>query len=247
MTVTGKGNYAGSVSANFNIRWATYTVHFDKNHNDATGTMSDQQFTYSSSQHLTANAFTNNGYTFHGWYTNPDGTGDFYTNGQQVNNLTPINNETVTLYAKWNAINYNITYDLDGGSMATANPTTYNVETPTFTLNNPTKPGYTFDGWTGTDLTEPTQTVTITQGSTGDRSYTAQWTPNTYTVHFDANNGEGTMNDMSFTYDQAQNLTANTFTREYHNFSGWNASDNGSGTSYTDGQSVSNLDRKSVV
>ena len=216
----------------------TYTVHFDANNGE--GTMNDMSFTYDQAQNLTANAFSRTYYDFAGWSTSVNGAVE-YADGQLVNNLTPINNETVTLYAKWNAINYNITYDLDGGSVATANPTTYNVETPTFTLNNPIKPGYTFDGWTGTDLTEATQTVTITQGSTGDRSYTAHWTPNTYTVHFDANNGEGTMNDMSFTYDQAQNLTANTFTREYHNFSGWNTSANGSGTSYTDGQSVSNL------
>ena len=220
----------------------TYTVHF--NANGGSGEMSDQNFTYNTAQNLTANAFSRTYYDFAGWSTSVNGAVE-YADGQLVNNLTPINNETVTLYAKWNAINYNITYDLDGGSVATANPTTYNVETPTFTLNNPTKPGYTFNGWTGTDLTETTQTVTITLGSTGDRSYTALWTPNTYTVHFDANNGEGTMNDMSFTYDQTQNLTANTFTRENYNFSGWNTSANGSGTSYTDGQSVSNLTTES--
>ena len=44
---------------------------------------------------------------------------------------------------------YNITYNLDGGTIGTANPSTYNSNTSTFTLNNPTKSGYRFIGWSG--------------------------------------------------------------------------------------------------
>ena len=237
-TFTMPNNDNGTVSAT--LTPITYYVHFDKNNDGATGTMSDQQFTYGQAQNLTANAFSRAYYNFVGWSLTPDGA-VAYTDQQSVSNLTTEDGETVTFYAKWNVITYNITYNLNGGSVATANPTTYNVETPTFTLNNPTKPGYTFDGWTGTGLAEPTQTVTIALGSNGDRSYTANWTPNTYTVHFDANGGEGSMDDMNFTYDVAQSLTANAFTREDFSFSGWNTQANGSGTSYTDGQSVSNL------
>ena len=42
---------------------------------------------------------------------------------------------------------------------------------------NPTKDGFDFAGWTGTGLTEATKNVTIAKGSTGDRTYTATWTP----------------------------------------------------------------------
>lgn len=73
---------------------------------------------------------------------------------------------------------YTITYDLDGGTVATENPTSYTADTETFTLNNPTKDGYTFKGWTGTGLTEATTKVTINKGSTGDRTYTATWQSN---------------------------------------------------------------------
>ena len=82
---------------------------------------------------------------------------------------------------------YAISYDLDGGTMAEGkeNPTSY-TEKDTFTLNNPqdkmSKDGtyveYYFAGWTGTDLTEPTKLVTVSEGSTGERSYKATWTPN---------------------------------------------------------------------
>ena len=100
VTVTGKGNYAGSVSANFNIRWARYYVRFDKNHNDATGTMSDQQFTYNTAQNLTANAFSLGSIPFAGWSTTPNGAVT-YTDGQSVSNLTAEDGQIVTLYAQW--------------------------------------------------------------------------------------------------------------------------------------------------
>lgn len=102
-------------------------------------------------------------------------------------------------------IEYNLSYELDGGAVKEGNPTTYNVETETFTLNNPTKKDYTFLGWTldGAEVADgeetsdgtieenpdetpdgtteespektPVQTVTIEKGSTGDRAYTAHW------------------------------------------------------------------------
>ena len=87
-----------------------------------------------------------------------------------------------TYTATWTPIVYDISYDLADGSVATANPTTYTIETPTFTLNNPTKAHYVFTGWTGTGLSAATQTVTIATGNTGNRSYTANWERETYTV-----------------------------------------------------------------
>lgn len=62
-----------------------------------------------------------------------------------------------------------------------------------------------------------------------------------YTVKFDSNGGTGSMDDMSFVYGTAQNLTANTFTRSEYEFVGWNTKADGTGTSYSDEQSVNNL------
>ncbi|MBR5935188.1 MAG: InlB B-repeat-containing protein [Bacteroidaceae bacterium] len=56
-----------------------------------------------------------------------------------------------------------------------ANPATYTIESPDFTLNTPQKTGHAFKGWTGTGLTSATKDVTITSGSTGERVYTATW------------------------------------------------------------------------
>ena len=80
---------------------------------------------------------------------------------------------------------YAIDYNLDGGSVVGGNESDYSYITGDFTLSNPTKEGYTFLGWTGTDLSTPTLTVTIPRFSSGDRSYTANWQANTYNVVID--------------------------------------------------------------
>ncbi|MBO4832110.1 MAG: Ig-like domain-containing protein, partial [Oscillospiraceae bacterium] len=79
---------------------------------------------------------------------------------------------------------YTITYELDGGALpeGQSNPESYTNTSDPITLINPTKEGYAFAGWTGTGLDEATEIVTIPTGSTGDRSYTATWTINEYTI-----------------------------------------------------------------
>ena len=104
------------------------------------------------------------------------------------------------------------------------------------------KRGYTFADWntkaggTGTSYREG-------DSYTDDASVTlyAQWDPNTYYVSFDSNGGSGSMDPQQFTYDQPKQLTAMQFTRTDYEFTGWNTQANGRGTSYTDGQSISNL------
>lgn len=106
------------------------------------------------------------GYTFDGWYK-----------GDTVFDFSKPVYGNVTLTARWIANEYPISYEGMDGTECDVNPTEYTVESADITLVNPTKTGYTFAGWTGTELTEPTMTVTIPKGSTGDREYTANWTP----------------------------------------------------------------------
>lgn len=214
---------------------ANYTVTFDPN--TGTGTMQPQVISYNVPTNLTANSYTKNGYSFNNWNTNPDGDDATFTDGQSVNNLNDI-----ILYAQWNLETYNLTYTLNDGTVATNNPDTYTVETSNFTLNNPTKTGYTFKGWSGTGLTGDTNTsVTVAQGSTGDRSYTANYTANTYYIRFNSNGGSGSMSNQTMTYDTASNLTANNFTKTGLIFKEWNTASNGTGESYNNRESVSNL------
>ncbi|MCR4615025.1 MAG: InlB B-repeat-containing protein, partial [Clostridiales bacterium] len=135
----------------------TYTVAY--NANGGSGSMSSVSHTYDTAKNLTANAFTRYGYTFAGWATSASGS-VAYTNGQSVTNLTSTNGATVTLYAKWTANSHNITYNLNGGS-ASGNPTSYTIETVPVKLNNPTKTGYTFTGWTGSNLSSVQTTAGV--------------------------------------------------------------------------------------
>ncbi len=100
---------------------------------------------------------------------------EYYTSAFGVNDSDLIReNKTVTVEANWKPINYTITYNLDGG-IVSGNPTSYNIETPTFTLNNPSKLGYDFAGWTGSNGNKASKTVTIPQGSVGNKSYKATY------------------------------------------------------------------------
>ena len=101
---------------------------------------------------------------------------------QPANGIYTISNLLAdqAVVATFGPIDYTISYSLAGGGLPAdkANPATYTIETETFTLVNPVRDGYTFEGWTGTGLEQATVTVTIAKGSTGDRSYTATWKEN---------------------------------------------------------------------
>ena len=91
----------------------------------------------------------------------------------------------ITVIITYDIIDYSINYSLNGGYISTgSNPTSYNVLTNTFTLINPERLGYTFLGWTGTNITLSSN-VTIAKGSTGNRSYFASWAPEKYTVTYE--------------------------------------------------------------
>ncbi len=148
---------------------------------------------------------------------------------------------TLSLYATWTPITYSITYDYAGGSVSTTNPTTYTIASSTFTLNNPTRSGYSFAGYTGTGLSSPSTSVSIPSGSTGDRSYTATWTPDTYSVTYNGNGNTGGSTPGSQTKTYGVNLTLRSNTgnlvREGYDFEGWNTNSSGTGTSYAEGGS----------
>ena len=118
---------------------------------------------------------TKNGYTFGGWYLGTNGTGTQITdnNGNSLNVWNIADNKTI--YAKWNLINYSITYSLNEGTVVTANPITYTIEDLDIKINNPIRNGYIFEGWIGTDIVEKTKNLTIPAGSFGNKKYAAVW------------------------------------------------------------------------
>lgn len=91
--------------------------------------------------------------------------------------------ENITLTACWRPTVWSITYDLDGGQFGGSVKNTYTIADEDFTLPEPVKTGYTFSGWTGSNGSTPARTVTVSSGSKGDRSYTANYIANTDTTY----------------------------------------------------------------
>lgn len=161
------------------VRVATYQVRYQVNGDAPDNTTYDDPKYYISGQQATVLQKPSNcekdgySYTFDGWRLGED-------EAPAVLTMT----DDVTLTGTWTKvpISYKITYDLDSGALAEGeeNPTTYTVETETFTLHNPTRENYTFTGWTGTGLSEKTEQVTVAKGSTGDRAYKANWELTTF-------------------------------------------------------------------
>lgn len=221
--ITNLDNGDATVTLYANWKPNTYTVKY--NANGGLGTMEDSSHVYDIAKSLNANTFTRTGYTFRGWTTNADGTGDAYNNCEYLKNLTSENGGIVNLYAQWNKIGYVIQYDLQGGSV-NGNPISYDVTSPDITLRNPTKVGYTFIGWTGSNGATPQTTVVIKQGTTGNLSYTANWKVNNYTLTFDANGGTCTEKSRSVAYGSKYG-TLPTPTRSGYTFKGWFTTANG--------------------
>ena len=159
-------NASGDMSFTANWTPTNYTISYNLNG----GTITGQPTTYNIESNITIPNPTKVGFNFTGWtgsgLTSP-------TKNLKLNNTS--GNKSYT--ANWEVINYNITYDLNGGSIS-GQPTTYNINS-NITLPQPTRTGYTFSGWTGTGLNTPTKNVIISNG-TGNRNYTANWTPNVY-------------------------------------------------------------------
>ena len=171
---------------------------------------------------------TNSGYSWKGWYNAAGGSG---TNWQSTdaNYTSSSRTGNVNVYACYDLINYNITYNLNGGSGASNS--TYNVTTSTITL--PTAPtvnktGYTFGGWfIESDFSGARQTQ-ITKGSTGNKAYYAKWDVIWYTITYELNGGskEGIVPWNPDTYSVEQNVTINVApTKEGYDFDGWYTND----------------------
>ena len=149
------------------------------------------------------------GYRQNGWWTASSG-------GSQISKTTKVQGN-VTYWAHWNATGYTITYVLNGlGTMASSAPTTYNAtQLPLSIPNANPNSGNTFKGWTGSNGTTPQKNISIPVGSTGAKTYYANWEGKTYTVHFSPNGGTGSMDDQTFQFNVYQRLRDNTFTKYY--------------------------------
>ena len=205
---------AGNISSTVKITLPTYKITINPNGGTWRGQKTNTELTgKQNGQQTTIENPEREGYNFTRW-TITTGTiqGTTYTNG--------IGNATLT--ANWEAKPYTITYNLEGGTV-TGNPTNYTIETQNTTLKNPTKPGHTFQGWTGSNGTTAQKTITIEKGTTGNKTYTANWKKDTYTITYNLEGGTVTGNPTSYQID-TQNKTLNNPEKQGYTFIGWTGS-----------------------
>jgi len=195
------------------------------NLNDGSGTVDSATYT------VTTPTFslpipTRMGWTFDGWFDNAGLTGTAITQIQQGDTGHK------EFWARWQVTVYTITFNLNGGdSLSPAPPSNYTIETDTITLpTTPTRDGFTFGGWR--DDTTGVMITLIPQGSTGNRSFTAQWNLTTFTITYHLDGGSGNMTPTSYTVETGT-ITLPIPTRNGFAFGGWFDNADHTGTAIT--------------
>ena len=187
----------------------TYTVSFDSN---GGSDVDSQQVEYKDTVSQPDNP-TLDGYTFQGWTLD----------GDPYDFNTPVTS-SITLKALWSkntpvAKKHTVTFDSGEGSKVDSQ--TVKEGDPVSKPDNPTREGYTFNGWLlGGDPYDFTTPVMQ------DLTLTASWTKNksTYTVKFDLNGGDGNIADQKVKEGSTIDRPANP-TREGYTFMGWQYED----------------------
>ena len=192
----------------------TYTVAFDANTTDTvTGTMTPQGFAYGDpAVALSKNQFARTGYTFTGWATTPTGAVT-YTDGQEVKDLTNVDNTTVTLYAVWQKNTYTITWN-DGDGNVLGTTTVAYGDVPAYTLAaTPTKSSdatytYTFSGWN--DGAASYAVGTALPALVADTTYTAYYSASVRNYTITWKDGDGnTLGTTTVAYGTVPTYTIN--------------------------------------
>ncbi|MBQ4571226.1 MAG: InlB B-repeat-containing protein [Bacilli bacterium] len=160
---------------------------------------------------LELKAATREGYTFAGWYADEACT-------VEAGTIAEGSKGDVKVYAKWDIVTYNVSYELAGGVNAEANPATYTVEDE-ITLANPTKVGYNFAGWYA-DAEYTVAADKVNKGTTGDLTVYAKWEAAVYNITYDLDGGvNAEANPATYTVEDEVVLAEPT--KENHSFLGW--------------------------
>lgn len=175
-------------------------------------------------------------YEFVGWATNSNSSvASYYAGGSYTDNAS------VTLYAVWRykPATYTVTFDANGGINAPSSQTkTYGV-TLTLTTAIPTRANYRFAGWSK-DRNATSASYTAGGSYTDNAGVTlyAVWvySPESYTVRYDANGGSGVPASQSKTYGVPLTLSMVKPTRAGYEFLGWATSKNATTSEYAPGE-----------
>lgn len=166
------GIYSGSSSsASVNVAVSAKTSYAVTYNANSHGTAPSSQVKWHGESLTLASAISATGYTFKGWNTNSAGTGTNYSAGASYTG-----NAALTLYAKWQAVTYAVTYNANGGSGAPSSQTKTYGTSLTLSSTRPTRTGYEFLGWaTSSSATTATYQPGATYSTNAALSLYAVW------------------------------------------------------------------------
>jgi len=192
-----------SSSGNYDINLISiYSIAY--NNNGGTGSTTTINTKYAVGEAITlpdGTGLSKNGYTFSGW--SKSSTATTGNTGSYTILKQDIVNNSITFYAVWTPITYNITYNLNNGTNGN-NPSTYTPITETITLKDPTKDGYKFNGWYDNPQCSGSKISQIVKGSTGNKTLYADW-KKLVTVTFNIGNN-------TYVYDKTSHSFISTLT-----------------------------------
>lgn len=195
-----------------------------------------------------------NGYVFSRWSSESEEP-EWYNGGKSTDNpvVVSIRGKTV-LNAEASPVRYTVIFNANAPLNASTSVKGSMKDQPFvygrkqfLSKNAYTLQGYVFTGWntkadsSGTAFADEEDGSSLRPVSGDTVTLYAQWRPVTYTLVFDGNSGQGTMQPQRLTFDRAEKLSPNLFYRPEHYFLGWSLSPEDSTPCYTDGQEVLNL------
>ena len=212
---TNSNNTLQGGKVSFNVTDLTYNISY--NANGGSGAPSSQTKYYDKLLSLSSLKPIRTGYTFKGWSTSSTATKASYQSGDNY-----ISNSNVTLYAVWEKIQYNISYNANGGSGAPSTQSKYHGSTLTLRSAKPTRTGYIFKGWsTSSTATKASYQPGDNYTSNSNVTLYAVWEKIQYNISYDANGGSGAPSDQSKYYDSTITLRSGKPTRKGYLFKGW--------------------------
>ena len=208
-----------------------YAIWIDKdahsiNYYNTYGVSNPNPFSYLESKTVTIQPISRDYYTFEGWYRN-----NSYT-GAEITGWAPgTYSSIIRLYAKWTPIRYNVTYNIDGGTIPAGqyNPSYFTAET-NHSLVSPQKNGYNFDGWYDNEGNK----ITVLNSALAGKALelTARYSLAHYSITYYLYNGTNAQENPS-TYTIFDEITLADPTKTNRDFRGWYPTSARNGTPIT--------------
>lgn len=175
---------------------------------------------------LTLKAPTRDGFTFGGWYQNPA------YSGNQVTTIDAGTEKNVSLWAKWNTIEYSVSYVLNGGTNSDQNVAKYSILDTPVKLYNPTRDGYLFEGWFASSDFSGERMTYLSKDNLGDVTLHAKWSL-AYTITYNTNGGFNNGRNPSVFTENTETFTLFEAEKVNYSFLGWFDNEELTGTPIT--------------